>query len=78
MKTLIKSSKLNIKENIKIDDVNKILLLSENNKPISINYYYKNLVEIKIKHLYKCLDCNKIAQYKCVDNFYCWEHAHTL
>ena len=48
MKTLVKSSKLNIKETIRIDDVNSLLTSSENNKPIPINYYRKNLIEIKI------------------------------
>jgi hypothetical protein len=78
IKTLIKSSKLNIKENINIDDVNILLTSSENNKPIPINYYCKNLVELKIKNTSKCLYCNKIAQYKYGDILYCWGHAHTL
>jgi len=78
MKTLIKSSKLNIKNYISIDDINLLLKLSENNKPISLNFYSKKLSEIKIKNTSKCLHCDKIAQYKYNDNLYCWTHAHTL
>jgi len=78
MKTLMKSSKLNIKESIKIDDVNSLLSSSENNKPIPITYYSKNLIEIKIKNKNKCFYCNKISQYKCDDILYCWGHAHSL
>jgi penicillin-binding protein-related factor A (putative recombinase) len=78
MKTLVKSSKLNIKETIRIDDVNSLLTSSENNKPIPINYYRKNLIEIKIKHKNKCFYCNKISQYKCDDILYCWVHAHSF
>lgn len=73
---LIKSSKLYIKEKINIDDLNNLLLLFENNKPIPIKYYSKNLIEIKSKN--KCSFCSKTCQYKCNDILYCWSCSHTL
>ena len=67
---------LKIKEKIQINELNNFFSLFENDKPIPINYYDKNLTQIKSKN--KCNFCDKIAQYKCHENLYCWSCAHSF
>ena len=78
MKTLVKSPKLNLKDNIQINDINKLLHLTGNNKPIPIYFYSKSLIEIKFKNKVKCFKCNQPSQYKYGEEQYCWSHAHNL
>lgn len=72
----MKSQKLIIKDPIQTDDIDILLILIDNNKPIPIKYYSKDLIEIKYK--IKCTKCNKMGQYKLNNLHYCWIHAHSL
>jgi hypothetical protein len=78
LNSLLKTtSDTKIKSSIKINDINNLLIFFENKKPIPINYYCKNLVEIK-NNKNKCNKCSKIAQYKYNNDILCWNHAHSL
>lgn len=76
LKYLIESQKLSIKDTIEIDDINKLIILSESNNPIPIKYYSKNLVHVKGNNI--CICCNKVAVYKSNNSYYCWTHSHSL
>ena len=70
-------SDIKIKSSINKNDIDNLLVFFESEKPIPINYYYKNLIEIK-NNKNKCNKCNKIAQYKYNNDILCWNHAHSL
>ena len=77
LNNFISSPNLNLKSYIEISDVNNLIITFENNRPIPINFYNKNLIEIKNNKI-KCNKCVKIAQYKCNDEFLCWTHSHSI
>ena len=68
-----------LKPHIITHDINNMILQYENNKPICILNYKKNLTVLKNNKL-KCNFCHRNIQY--CDNInninYCWIHAHTL
>lgn len=74
---LMKSTDIKIKEGIDINHINNFIVAIEDNKPIPIIFYNKNLVEIK-NSKNKCSVCKRVGQYNCDNVIYCWVHAHTL
>jgi hypothetical protein len=67
-----------LKPNIITHDVNNVILQYENNKPIGILNYKKNLFILKNNKL-KCNFCHRNIQYCDNNNInYCWIHAHSL
>ena len=68
-----------LKPHIITHDINNMILQYENNKPICILNYKKNLNVLKNNKL-KCNFCHRSIQY--CDNInninYCWIHAHSL
>jgi hypothetical protein len=76
-KILVKNENIQIKDKINIEDMNNFIICIENNRPIPIIFYNKILIEIKNNKI-KCCKCVRIGQYKCLEDVYCWIHAHSL
>lgn len=74
---LIIIQNIQISSLITLQDVNELIKNYENKKPISIDYYYKNLIEIKNIKI-KCCNCDRTAQFKMDTYVYCWIHSHSL
>ena len=59
------------------DDINNLIIRFENNKPIPLKYYNKELIELK-KNKIACNSCKRIGQYKLDNKILCWIHAYSL